>query len=122
MLRVRIASPGGRSSWNLRSATVEDVELEAGVWREELVHLLQAFGHGGRGQQRIFALAQFVVVHVQIQRQHIDSDGIGEGCAEIVILCLLVGGPARARAGLLSELMRVEACFTADLAIYLRPG
>src|SRR5258708_2776434 len=37
----------------LRPAAEEDVEFEARVRWEQVVHLLQALGHGGRSQQRI---------------------------------------------------------------------
>ena len=60
-------------------APVEDLEVIAGVGGEEAGDVAEALGQGGGGQQRILALAQIVVVEVNGQRQHVNSQRVGEG-------------------------------------------
>ena len=52
--------------------------------------MAEAFGQGGRGDERVFALAQVGVVEVDGEREQIDRDGVGEGGFEIVGLGLFV--------------------------------
>lgn len=47
------------------SASVADGEFIAGVGRKQLGNLAEAFAERARGQQRIFAFAQLVVIHVE---------------------------------------------------------
>ena len=46
---------------------VVNVEFESWIRRKYLRHLAQTLGHGGRRQQRIIALPQIVVVHIQTE-------------------------------------------------------
>ena len=60
----------------LAFATVEDLEVVAGVGWEEAGEVPQAFGERRCGQQRILALAQIVVIKINCERKHVDGQGI----------------------------------------------
>src|SRR5438105_3280774 len=64
----------------LHPAPIEDIELEAGIWRKKLSHFLEAFCQCGRGQQWILPLAQILIFNIHVKRQHVDCNGVGKGC------------------------------------------
>ena len=53
----------------LTAPLVEHSELESSVRREQLRHFTQPLGQRRRRQQRIVALPQIVIIHIEIQRQ-----------------------------------------------------
>ena len=61
------------------TAPVEDLKFVAGIGGKESGDVAEAFGQGGRGEERVFALAQIGVVEVEGEREHVDGDGVGEG-------------------------------------------
>src|ERR1019366_6486541 len=95
------------------TALVEDVELEAARRREEFVHLAQALGQGGWSQKRIVALAQLVVVHVEVEREQVDGDSVGKGGFEILLARLFRVG--RVGGDDLAQLVGVERGFALHL-------
>ncbi len=62
----------------LRPPLVVNRKFKPRIRRKQLRHFFQALCHLRRCQQRIVALAQIVVVHIDEQRQQIDGDGIGK--------------------------------------------
>ena len=104
-------------------AAVENLELVAGVGREEARHVAQPLGQRGRSQQRILALAQIVVIEVDGQRQHVDGQRIGErrleeSVARALVDSLLAGARVLRAA---ARLPRILAGFAAHLRLGLRP-
>ena len=59
-------------------APVQDLKLVASIGREQSGDVAQALRQRRCRQQRIFALPQVVVVEVDRERQHVDSERIGE--------------------------------------------
>src|SRR5271166_6724197 len=64
-------------------------ELISRIRRKHFVDLAQPLGQRRRSQQRIVALAQFLVIHVEKQRKRIHRNRIGEGSLQIFMLGLL---------------------------------
>jgi catechol 2,3-dioxygenase-like lactoylglutathione lyase family enzyme len=67
-----------RTTRALGATAVVDVEFESGIRGEDFGDFAQAFGHGSGGQQRVVALAQIVVIDVEIEREQVDGNRIGE--------------------------------------------
>src|ERR1700733_12087711 len=68
----------GSPAW-LAPAAIENLELVAFVGGEERGDMTQAFRKRGRGEQRILALAQVVILKVQREREHVDGKRVGKG-------------------------------------------
>src|SRR5271165_3039011 len=62
------------SNWFLLPSPVVHRELISRIGRKQLVDLAQPLGQRRRSQQRIVALAQLLVVHIEKQRQSVDGD------------------------------------------------
>ena len=79
---VRVAAFADKSvratRTGLRAAAVVDVEFESWIRGEDFGDFAQAFGHGSGGQQGVVALAQIVVIDVEIEREQVDGNRIGE--------------------------------------------
>ena len=119
-------------------AAVKNLKFVAGIGGKKRGHVAQALGEGGRGQQRILALAQVVIVEVDGERKHVDGERIGEGRLEETHAGALVdaragwtraesirAGGHRARVrlqGAAAGFPCVLAGFAAHLRFGLRPG
>src|SRR5262245_34909055 len=57
----------------LSPALVKNIELIPRIRRKELSDLFQARSQRRGCQQRIFALTQFVIIHVQAEREQVDG-------------------------------------------------
>src|SRR5215472_17098408 len=100
---------------------VEDVELEAGIGRKNCCHFFQAFGEPGRRKQRILTLAQLVIVNVQVEREHVNGNGIRKGGIRVVRFSFFVYPAGVLSGGLLAELKSIQAGFAAHPAGRLFP-
>src|SRR5271157_3736117 len=94
-------------------------ELEAGIWWEQFVDLAQALGQRVRGQQRIVALAEVLVIHIEIQRQGIQRNGVGEGGQQVLVARLLCLWAVSSRD--LAQLIGIKARLAPDLILHLLP-
>src|SRR5581483_10499611 len=98
---------------------VVDIELETGIRREKLIQLAQTLAQRAWRQQRILALAQIVVIHVNKSRKHVDGDCVGKRRGQVFVPCALGIGPA---AGCdLARLPGINAGFAAYTALHLFP-
>src|SRR5579872_5113226 len=102
------------------AAFVEDREFESLVGREQFGDLAQTLGERGRREQRIIALAQIVVIDVEIKREQVDGNRIGESGFEIFSLVAL--GVGAVRGGELAGLPGIERSFPADASFGLAPS
>ena len=73
---VHSRSIKGAAISDLAFAAVEDLEVVAGVGREEAGEVAQALGERRCGEERILALAQIVVIKIDCEREHVDGQGI----------------------------------------------
>src|SRR5262245_5482994 len=55
---------------------VKNIELKAGIRWEKLGYFLQPLGQWRRRQERVFALPQLVIVHVQTQGEQVDGNRV----------------------------------------------
>src|SRR5271157_3256580 len=62
----------------LRPPPIVNVEFKSRIRRKDFSNLAQPFGHRRRRQQGIVALAQIVVVDVEIERKQVDRNRIRE--------------------------------------------
>jgi hypothetical protein len=79
--RARIAIFGGRQRSARRVlafAAVVDLEFVTGVGGEKNGDVAEALGEGGSGEERVFALAEVVVVEVNSKGEHVDGESVGE--------------------------------------------
>ena len=108
---------------SLPFAPIQDLKLIAGVGGEKGGHMAQPLGQRRRGQQRVFTLAQVVIIEVHSQRKHVDRQRVGEGRLEETIPCALVDAllPGLAVERAAAGLPRILAGFAADLGLGLRP-
>src|SRR5208337_4969738 len=104
----------------LPAPSIVDIEFESGIGREDLGNFPQPFGHGNWRQQGVVALAQVVVVDVEIEREQVDGNRIGEAGGEIVVLEFLRVGTVCG--GKLARLPGVERSFSAHTGFHLLPG
>src|SRR5208283_3574237 len=81
----------------LLPSPVVNRKLEAGIGWEQFADLAQALGQRIRRQQWIIALAEVLIIHIEIQRKRIHGDGIGKGGQQIFVLGLLGLGAIGAR-------------------------
>src|SRR5579863_6763536 len=107
----------------LTFAAIEDLEVVAGVGREESGDVAEALGQGWGGKQRVLAFPEVVVVKVDRQGEHVDGEGVREcrlevaGAGALVDSFLAGSAVLRTAAGFPGVL----AGFSADLGLSLRP-
>src|SRR5260370_33804119 len=75
----------------LPAPTIVNVEFKSRIRWKNLRDFAQAFGHCSRSQQRIVALAQIVVIDVEIEREQVGGSGIREAGCKILGLEFLRG-------------------------------
>ncbi|MGO9087085.1 MAG: hypothetical protein ACLQBK_17840 [Candidatus Sulfotelmatobacter sp.] len=109
-----------RVELSLPAAFVKHREFESGIRRKQLRDLSQPLGQRRRRQKRIVALPEIVVIHVQVQRQQVDRNGVGKRRFQIFILETFrvrpVGG------GQFARLPGIERSFAAHARFHLAPG
>src|ERR1022692_4430589 len=73
----------------LRPAPIVNIELKSRIGGEDFGDLAQALGHGSGGQQRIVAFAQVVVIDVEVEREQVDRNRVGEAGGQVLVLIFL---------------------------------
>ncbi len=103
----------------LPSAVVDREFVPARSW-EELIRLAQSLSQGRCAEKRIVALAEIVVVHIDVKRKQINGYGISEGSLQIFITSFF--GFARIGGSNLAKLVSVQRGFAFDFILRLFPN
>src|SRR6185503_11904300 len=69
-----------RSRKVLALAAVKDLELVARIRREKAGDMAETLGESGRREERVFAFAKVVVIEIDGEREHVDSQRVRERC------------------------------------------
>src|SRR5437763_10502671 len=100
----------------LAASAIKEVELKAWIGRENLRYSLQPFAQSRGRKQRVLALAQVVIIDIQVKRKQVNGDGVRKGRGGVIRPRLFVHAPGIVAGGLFAKLKGIHAGFSTHAA------